>query len=213
MSTLDLELNNSVRRLAACVVEGGCDAGEAAETSSKRMKTALAILDQQLRAIERPLSDDEANLLVPLLMRYRRAVQEGAADYNLSLLAKAIANVARAGSAVGEFLPLADILAIISPREMDVVQSLHQYVNDCGMLLREKTKRSASAERRAIEALVPSVFRSEDEFRSVAAGLLRTGLIEPMIMYGNIMYAPSALVDRLDRILPLGDCPNSRRAV
>ena len=208
---LDMELDTTVRRLAACVVEGGCDQGEAAESASKHMKAALAILDHQLQAVERPLSDDEAEALVPLLMRYRRAVQEGAADYNLSLLAQAIANVARAGTAAGEFLPLADILAIISPREMDVVQSLHQYVNDCGMLLRDKTKRSASAERRAIEALVPSVFKSEDEFRAVAAGLLRTGLIEPMLTHGNIMYAPSALVDRLDRIIPLGDCPNSRR--
>ncbi|MGE0667170.1 MAG: hypothetical protein AB7O49_11495 [Sphingomonadales bacterium] len=208
---LDMELDTTARRLAACVVEGGCDSGEAAPASSKRMQAALAIIDAQLKDAERPLGDDEAASLVPLLMRYRRAAQEGAGDYNLSLLAQAIANIARSGTAAGEFLPLADILAIISPQEMDVVQCLHQYVNDCGMLLRDKTKRSASAERRAIEALVPSVFKSEDEFRAVAAGLLRTGLIEPMILYGNIMYAPSALVDRLDRIVPLGDCPNSRR--
>ncbi len=142
-----------------------------------------------------------------ILIRYRRAAEEGASDHNLNLLAQAATTLLQKEIPRAEtFLALADVLTVVTPDEMEVVATLYEYVNDCGILLSDRVKRCAGAQRRTVEALVPRVFATEDQLRGVAAGLVRTGLVELMVVYGKVLYAPSALADRLNEVIPLGAC-------
>ena len=177
-------------------------------TSARRTVHAHAILVEQLDGDGPVLSTDaQVDDATAVVTRYARAAAEGATDYNLSLLAQAAANlIARDHISPGEFLALADVLAVVTPPEMEVVATLYEYINDCGVLISNREKRCAGAERRAIELLVPSVFPTADVFRATCAGLIRTGLIEMMLIYGDVYYAPSALADRLHQIIPLGEC-------
>ena len=164
----------------------------------------LSALGSDDVALETESAVDDA---AALLNRFSRAATEGAEAHNLELVARAVVTLVKRGEeTASQFLPLADVLAVVTPEEMALVAALYEYVNDCGDLLRDRSKRCASAERRAIEALVPSVFDSEDAFRATAASLVRTGLVEIVIVYGNVLYAPAALAGRLNQIIPLGDC-------
>jgi hypothetical protein len=160
----------------------------------QRMEAAREILLGDLRRGTAKLSDPNhiVDEIVPVLHRYLRAAEEGAARNNLRLLSRIITGQIQGDTLVAsEFLAWSDVLSGLRPHEIRVLAGIQQFVDASGddwswdnsnvttAVLREKTAACAHC--------------TADQIDSALASLTRTGLLVPASGWDSIVYRPSKL--------------------
>lgn len=156
------------------------------EIQARRLGAARDIAIEELRQGHRALSSvSELDEQVAILHRYFRAAHEGAARLNLRLLAKIMAGHSeQAPLYASDFLQYADILGSLRREEILLVGALCRF-SDNKRLTDDSHIRTAFQQ--TVQHLVPSLFPDEEDARSVAEGLTRTGLLTSrLFLRGNV---------------------------
>lgn len=156
---------------------GGAMLAEAlGRVMARRAETARKILEDELRAGDRTLDEQDLEGAAAISFRFARAAHEGAARLNLRLLAAVFSGqIVRKEIVADEFLSFADILAPLRRNEIIYL----------GLLLKHGAFSDAlgiNAFREATAAVmydeqIQSVGCDMFEVQAVAQSLLRTGLV------------------------------------
>ena len=152
----------------------------------RRRKAAQEVLLQKLSQ-EGPasfddLAPDEIDELIQMLMRYGKAAEEGAARQNLSLLAAVIAGLKKNRTLIfDKFRDCANVLETLTRDEILYL----------GYFYRHQKSNPNKNDYNAFRSEVEKVF-GRDRFESVAAGLVRTGMLLPIgALSSTNIYVPS----------------------
>ncbi len=179
-----------------------------ADLMKRRAETARDILLSEMRRGDKSIVEvQDVEPLVAILYRFSRAAQEGTARLNLRLMAKVIAGQAHIGNfRADEFLYYAGLLASLRREEIILIATLQRLREDPEILALDEGERAGSAQKKAIEGLVPAVFKSAGEFKAVANATLRTGLVVAGTGWGGgMIHQTSPLMDRLEQLAPFED--------
>lgn len=164
----------------------------------QRQETARDILLEELRRGGTTLPETQVDELVPILYRYGRAAQEGAARLNLRLLAQTITGRVHQGALYAdEFLRVADVLAGLKREEILLLAKQHHVWSSDWLQDVPEGARAAAALRWCVAKLTPDVMRDEQTVLAVSAGLVRTGFLVSIPAIGVTMYQPTSLLDEL----------------
>lgn len=166
-----------------------------AELQRKRLEQARRIINKRLKAGKLwAISEDQG---AAALFAYLRAAEEGAARRNLELIAEVLANGAVDPEFdTNEFRRHARHLAELSREEaiaLGVMMKAPELVSDS-----KKDPWRPLAEF-AVER--SGAFESPAHFSEVLAGLMRTGYVRPLSLYGTMGFYPTREVDRLARLV------------
>jgi hypothetical protein len=193
--------------ISALGIPGGALAGASFQIvleriQTKRLDVARSILLSEIRRGDRFLSDPEIEEWVYIYYRYFRAAHEGAAHRNLRLMARVIAGQIEFRSLFAdEFLRYADILATLRREEVVLLATVCRFLTDPETTNEDKKHGKAFA--MAGPVLIPSLFRTDQDFEAVAASLTRTGYIVPTPALGGMNYGITAAFEALNKLARL----------
>lgn len=145
-------------------------------------------------------------MTVPMLLRYFRAADEGAARRNLRLLAQVFAGmVQRRPIYANEFLQVADILASLRREEIVLIGTLHRHLVPARAEGARDGAEASRADQAARKELVPNIFSTKEMYEAVAGACMRTGLVVAVSGFGGLVYGTSPLMDQLAGIVSFDD--------
>lgn len=166
-----------------------------AELQRKRLEAARQIVLKRLKAGKWwVITEDQG---AAALFAYLRAAEEGAARRNLELIAEVLVN----GGAdpdfdTNEFRRHARHLAELSREEaiaLGIMMKADELVVD--------HKKDPWRPLAAFAVDRSGAFDSPEHFSEVLAGLMRTGYIRPLSLYGTMGFYPTREVERLARLV------------
>jgi hypothetical protein len=163
---------------------GGAMAGFVGTILQDRIDREFKLLIERLASAEITVLDAAAqNNFVSMLVRFQRAICEGAAEQNLQLMAQVMKHQLEGGRLhVDEFKHHADVLASLKRDEIIILATV---------LRVERTLRAANVplwegevpahkiwEQVDAALIAPHLFQSKSELRGIAWGLFRTGMFK-----------------------------------
>jgi hypothetical protein len=189
----------AIEEIFACLsIPGGATASAMLQkVFEKKAQEARAILLEEISQGGAPaMADDEA---VYIIYRYLRAAQEGTARVNLRLLAQVIAGQRRADALkADEFLYYADIISSLRYEEIVLLGCIYKYIKtQTDEDKKDSVKSSVQAMEIAKKELVPTVFKTEEDWNACCAAILRTGLLAVSSGFGALLYKSTSLMDQL----------------
>lgn len=168
----------------------------------RRLDRAREILLEEMKTGDKDLTDAaELEEVAATIYRYGRAAQEGAARLNLRLLAQVIAGQHYAGVLkADEFLYYADILSSLTMEEIIFLGCLIKHLKiRIGGGDKDSDKAAWTATRDVEGELVPSVFKTKEDFDACCASLLRTGLLAVGSGFGALVYKGTTLLEKMEQ--------------
>ncbi|MBU9426426.1 hypothetical protein [Burkholderia gladioli] len=170
----------------------------------KRREEARNIMLDALRRGSVSLNGVDLEESVPVLFRFIRAAEEGAARRNLRLLAEVFAGQARHKAiAADEFLYYADILSPLRREEIQFLGSLYRIWIEVSADLEDVSKVRVELSKRLKSELIPELMCDDAEFFAIAASASRTGLVSRFSGWGGEFLQPSPLLVRLAQMVDL----------
>ncbi|MBM0204055.1 hypothetical protein JNW90_13745 [Micromonospora sp. STR1s_5] len=166
----------------------------------RRTKAAQDVLLEMLSKHGPQTLDDlpegEMDDLIQMLMRYGKAAMEGAARENLRLLAAVIAGLKRNRAlSFDKFQECANVLETLTRDEILFL----------GHFYRHRKANPGKNDYNAFRKEAEQVF-GKDRFESVAAGLVRTGMLLPIAaLSGSNIYVPSERFFTVCELAEIGD--------
>ena len=134
-------------------------------------------------------TDDEADELVQMLLRFSSAVDAGVARQNLRLLAQVIFGLKRNKTfEYNKFSKWANILQTLTRNEILFLGAAYHIMNETPDEFWKKIRENLSSN------------FSSDECNEVAAALTRTGLILPGSAFGALAYIASPALKELGQL-------------
>lgn len=165
-----------------------------AQLQRRRLEEARRIIAKRLAAGKYwAIKDDDA---ADAIFTYLRAAQEGAARRNLELIAEVLVNgAAEASFDPNEFRRHARQLADLS-REEAIALAVMLKAPD---LATEKSPWNPLVE----YAVATGRFDDSRHLSEVCAGLLRTGYVHPLSLFGIMGFGPTREAERLHRLVDI----------
>lgn len=209
MNALPQFLGAAVGDIAgAFAIPGGNVMGLAVQgLFKKRLEQARNILLEEIRAGEKDaLEAIEIDEVVAIVYRYMRAAQEGTAHVNLRLLAQVIAGQKKLTSLkADEFLYYADLIASLRREEIILLGCMQKHFQEPQHVM-GSSQAAYEPQKLAQLELIPSTFKTEDDFNSCITALNRTGLVIGTSSYGGMMmYRLSPLMAELSKLASFQD--------
>lgn len=166
-----------------------------AKLQQQRLERARQIILKRLKAGKWwVITEDEG---AAALFAYLRAAEEGAARRNLELIAEVLANGAVDPEFdTNEFRRHARHLAELSREEaiaLGIVMKADQLVSD--------PKKDPWRPLADFAVNQSGTFDSPEHFSEVLAGLMRTGYVRPLSLFGTMGFYPTREVERLARLV------------
>lgn len=176
-------------------------AGKAAyaELQRHRMEQARQIILKRLKAGQSwAISQDQG---AAALFAYLRAAEEGAARRNLELIAEVLTNAAVEGDFdSNEFRRHTRHLAELSREEAIALGVMMK-----SDVLLDDRKKNPWQPLCDYAVNVTSVFADAEHFSGVLAGLMRTGYVRPLSLYGAMGFGTTREMVRLARLVDIED--------
>jgi hypothetical protein len=179
--------------MAALGIPGSSTLGLAVKRAlERRRRTAIDLLIEEVakgktEGIE--FTNEDADELVQMLLRFSSAVDAGAARQNLRLLAQVIFGLKRNKKfEYDKFSKWANILQTLTRNEILFLGAAYHIMNETPDEFWKKIRENLSSN------------FSSDECNEVAAALTRTGLILPGSAFGALAYIASPALKELGQL-------------
>lgn len=144
-----------------------------------------------------PLTDDQKEELVSIIDTFLRYAREGAAQENLKLLAQIIAGQKAAKALrANEFLHYANLLAPLTYEEICLLGTLAKH----DAFKKQDFREIAATAKAVMNEMIPSVFKSKEEFEAVSQALTRTGFVCRTVASNDDCNEPPYLTPMFEKI-------------
>jgi hypothetical protein len=190
--------------LAAFHFPGGATLARAADAhlAKKRREAADILIEEISQGYHGPISFEEHDLdpLIETILRFSKAVSEGAARENLRFLAQVIAGLKKNRALDGDaFRKWSGILEHLTRDELLVVDTSHVIA-----------KRIAGTDDdtkdnfwKQLKSALQQAGYQQGEVAALCASVTRTGLLSPGSAFGEIAYTPTPWLEQLGGLADL----------
>jgi hypothetical protein len=190
--------------LSAFQLPGGATLTKVAEAYivKKRIEAAEILIDEVSHGYHGPIQFDDHDVdpLIEIILRFSKAVADGAARENLKFLAQVIAGLKKHKALQGDqFRRWCAILEHLTRDELLVVglsQVIKKQIDAGG-------PNAANDFWQRLEPALEKAGYEEGEIAALSASVSRTGLLTPVSAFSGMVYMPTPWLDQLGALADL----------